>query len=529
MKTALVNGKIYIDKNTFVEALLIEDGVIKEIGSNEIINSYDINKIVDLHGKTVLPGFNDSHLHLVLTGEAMKTCNLNHAKSIDDIIKLGKEFLRKNENIKVLVGQGWNQDLFNSGEIRLLNRFDLDKISTEIPIVFYRVCTHILVANTKAIELLNIDENIHVDGGEIEIGADGKVNGIIKENAVSIVKRIIPKKDREDIESSFINAANYAISVGLTSVQSCDVSSENSDTMFSIIHSIYDNKKTKLRYSFQFNFQNINDLKKYLDSEYKTGYYDEKFLSKGVLKLFKDGSLGARTALMKNNYIDDPTTKGVEALKDEELLELCNLASSKGIKVITHAIGDKAVESVIDTYEKVSINNKLRHGIVHCQITSSDQLERIGKLNIPVMFQPIFLDYDIKIVNSRVGKELASSSYAFNTLNNIGSISFGTDSPIEDCNPFPNIYCAVTRQRINGQPKGGFVAREKMSVEDCIDAYTMGSAYNEFKENFKGRLKPGFVADLIVLDRDIFTIDLNDIKNIKVEKTMIDGEFVYEK
>jgi len=129
-----------------------------------------------------------------------------------------------------------------------------------------------------------------------------------------------------------------------------------------------------------------------------------------------------------------------------------------------------------------------------------------------------------------VGKELASTSYAFNTLYKLGApVSFGTDSPVEDCNPFPNIYCAITRQRLNGTPKGGYNPKEKMKLEDAIDAYTIGSAFNECKENFKGRLKPGYVADLIVLDRDIFTINENEIKNIKIERTMVDGEFVYER
>ena len=146
------------------------------------------------------------------------------------------------------------------------------------------------------------------------------------------------------------------------------------------------------------------------------------------------------------------------------------------------------------------------------------------------MYQPIFLDYDIKIAESRVGKELASSSYAFNTLYKLGApISLGTDAPVEDCNPFPNIYCAVTRKGLDGKPEGGFYPEEKMEVEDVIDAYTIGSAYNEFKEDFKGRLKPGYVADLIVLDRDIFTIDEKEIKDIKVHKTMVNGDFLYEK
>lgn len=532
MKTILKNCKIYVEKSNFQEAIFIENGIIQQVGKNEEILKNNADNIIDLQGKTVLPGFNDSHLHLSWIGDAMSSCNLVPAKSIDDVIRLGKDFINKNKELKVLNGRGWNQDYFTSGEKRILNRFDLDKISTEIPIVFDRVCGHVSVGNTKALEILNIDENMVVDGGTIELGDDGKPNGVFNENAVSIIQSVIPEKDDKDIEEEFLKAANYALSVGITSVQSCDVSGKVFKSMFNIIHSIYDNKKLKLRYRHQFNFQDINDFKAYLKTEHKTGQYDEKFLSKGALKLFKDGSLGARTALMLKEYEDAPGTKGVAALSDEQLQDLCNLATENGITVVTHAIGDGAIESVINAYEKTMRDDKdfLRHGIVHCQITSKEQLERIAKLNIPVMYQPIFLDYDIKIVELRVGKELSSTSYAFNTLYKLGApISFGTDSPVEDCNPFPNIYCAVTRLGIDGKPTDGFYPNEKMEVEDVIDAYTLGSAYNEFKEDSKGRLKPNYVADLIVLDRDIFTIDKLQIKDIKVEKTMIDGEFVYEK
>ena len=532
MRLILMNGKIYVEKNNFQEAILIEDGIIKQIGTSREILSNNVDNIVDLQGKTVIPGLNDSHLHITGVGFAMSNCNLTSAKSIDDAIQLGRNFIEENRGLKVLYGRGWNQDYFTTGEKRLLNKNDLDKISTEIPIVFDRVCGHVSVGNSKALELLNVDENTKVDGGVIELGSDGKPNGIFNENAIGVIHSVIPENEDCDIEDAFIKGANYAISHGITSIQSNDVGGGDYGRIFNIINNIYKDKKIKLRYRHQFNFQYINDFRAYLESEFNTQAYDEKFLSKGALKLFKDGSLGARTALMLKDYEDAPETRGVAALTDEELQNLCDLATANGITVVTHAIGDGAVESVINAYEKAMENNgnPLRHGIVHCQITSEEQLERIANLNIPVMYQPIFLDYDMKIVESRVGEGLASTSYAFNTLKKLGApISFGTDSPVEDCNPFPNIYCAVTRIGMDGMPEGGFYPKEKMTVEDVIDAYTYGSAFNEFKEDFKGRLKPGYVADLIVLDRDIFTIDEESIKDIRVEKAMIDGEFVYMK
>lgn len=531
MNLILKNGKIYIKKGKFAQALYIKNGIIELVASNDDMLKISADNIIDLQGKTVLPGLNDSHMHLWGTGEALTTCNLTSAKSIEEVIQLGKDFLEVNQGIEALAGRGWNQDYFIHGEKRLPNRHDLDKISTEIPIVFKRVCGHVYIGNTKAIEQVGADENTRVDGGVIELGEDGKPNGVFNENAIRLIGSAIPSKSEEDIEKDILTAANYALSVGLTSVQSCDIMSSGAETMFSIIHNIYKEEKTRLRYAHQFNFQDINDFRNYLETEYLSDQYNEKNFSKGSLKLFKDGSLGARTAVMLKDYEDAPGTKGVSALTDEQLQDLCDLATQNGIQVLTHAIGDGAVESVINAYENTMINreNPLRHGIVHCQITSYEQLERIAKLNIPVMYQPIFLDYDIKIMEDRVGKELASTSYAFNNLYKLGApVSLGTDAPVEDCNPFPNIYCAVNRLCIDGTPSGGFNTSEKMELEDAIDAYTIGSAFNEFKEEFKGRLMPGYVADLIVLDRDIFTIDPLEIKDIKVEKTMIDGEFVFE-
>lgn len=532
MITILKNGKIYVEKNNFCEAVLIENGVIKEIGTNEEILKNNSDNIIDLQEKTVLPGFNDSHLHIASVGDSISSCDLTSARSIDDIIEIGRKYIKENKGLTALYGRGWNQDYFVSGEKRLINRFDLDKISTEIPIVFDRVCIHVAVGNSKAVEMLGVDENTVVDGGVIELGDDNKPNGVFNENATALIRSAIPNKSDEDIEKEFLLGANYALSVGITSIQSCDIMSKEFKKMFDIINNIYADEKTKLRYGYQYNFQDINDFKTYLQTEHKYGAYDEKFLSKGALKLFKDGSLGARTALMLDDYKDAPGVRGVAALSDEQLQDLVDLATENGIRVATHAIGDGAVESVINAYEKTMKdgNNNLRHGIVHCQISSMEQLNRIAKLNIPVMYQPIFLDYDIQIVEDRVGKELASTSYAFNTLYKLGApISMSSDSPVENCNPFPNIYCAVTRMRLDQSPEGGLYPNEKMELEDVIDAYTYGSAFNEFKEDFKGRLKPGYVADLIVLDKDIFTIDEVDIKDVKVEKTMVDGQFVYER
>lgn len=532
MKTILKNGKIFVEKSNFVQAILIENAYIKKTGSDLDLLKEEADKIIDLKGKTVLPGLNDSHLHLSYIGEAMNILDLSQARSIDEIIDLGKSFLKKHPLLKALKGRGWNEDHFTQGEVRSLKNSDLDKISTDIPVIFDRVCQHLSSSNSKAIDLLDIDKNTSVSGGVIALDEANKPNGIFKEYAVKLIKQALPKKEDNEIEEELLKAMDYCIKMGVTSVGSCDILNNDYAQMFRVIHKIYGENKTSLRYSHQFNFQEIDEFKEYLNTEFKNKNYDGKFLSKGSLKLFKDGSLGAKTALLNKPYSDDHGNFGVDSLDNNSLKELVELAEKNDIQVLTHAIGDGAIESLVDIYGEInnSNKNKLRHSIVHCQITTEGLLKKIADEKLSVLVQPIFLDYDAGIVEERVGKDMARTSYAFDTLYKSDAVvSFSTDAPIEDVNPFLNIYSAVNRLGLDNKTGDVYLANERMSVEDSIDAYTFKSAYNEFKEDIKGKLKPGFLADLIVIDKDIFTIDPLDIKDIVVDMTMIGGKIVYEK
>ncbi|SHJ18294.1 amidohydrolase [Lutispora thermophila] len=536
MKTAIYNGKVYIERGHFEQAVLISDGIIEKVGTNEDIlacASQDC-EVIDADGKTILPGFNDSHLHLGSIGEWLTYANLSGATSIEDIVEIGKRFIEENPELvkQGLYGIGWNQDYFTD-EKRILTRHDLDRISTDIPIVFERVCGHIVSANTKALEVGGITADTpQVDGGVFEIGDDGQPNGIFKENATYQITKVIPPHTFEKLEQLYIKAMEYAVSVGVTSVQSNDVRDHNYKEVFRLMHKLHDEGKLLVRYRHQFSFLDIENFKDFLATEFKDYRYDNKFLALGPLKLFKDGSLGARTALMRKGYLDDPGNYGVASLSDEQMDELCGLAVKNGIQVITHTIGDAAIDDTITNYERTMKEgkNSLRHGVVHCQITDLPILERVAKLDILVMVQPIFLNYDLHVVESRVGKDLASTSYAFHTLDKLGvHVAYGTDAPIEDCNPFFGVYSAVTRKDLNGFPERGFYPKECVDLEQAIDNYTIGSAYAEFLEDVKGRIKPGYWADLIILDRDIFTIPVDEIKDIKVDLTICNGKVVYRR
>jgi len=539
-KLALINGKVYIERDHFVQAVYAEDGIVKVIGTNEevLAAAGEDAQVVDAEGKTVIPGLNDSHQHLLMIGEGLATAQITGATSIDDLIQRVKDFIEQNPELakKGVRAAGWNQDLFTD-EKRIPTRWDLDKISTEIPILLLRICQHVGVANSKAIEMLGLDEKmIDFDGGTIEVDENGRPNGIFTENANDLPGSCIPAPDIEEYEQYFKFGEEYALSHGLTSVQSNDAgnSTLTMQQVFDMTRKLYDEGRCSLRYRHQVCFHDVEGFKAYIDGEYKHGRYDNPDkLALGPLKLFKDGSLGGRTGTMRNGYLDDPGNYGVETNSDERMDIFCKIAADAGMQVVTHVIGDKAIEDTIGNYERVMPEpgkNPLRHALVHCQITDKPLMERIAKDDILIMYQPIFLDYDMHAVISRCGEELSSTSYAFKTAEDLGiHVSYGTDSPVEDSNPFPNLYSAVTRKDKTGFPEGGFFPQECVDIETAIDAYTIGSAYNEFMEDRKGRIKPGFLADMVILDKDIFTCDPMEIRGILPVMTIVDGKVAWEK
>jgi len=539
MKQILYNGKIYLEREKFAESVLIKDGIIAKVGMDEEIKKLadTETELFDCKGNTVIPGFNDSHMHFTEWGETMYQVRINDCKTIDEMIARCKTFVKEHpERVKNGIHAiGWNQDLFINGD-RMPDRFDLDKVSTEIPIVLERVCGHIVSSNTKIIQMLGLDKDSpQFQGGSFLTDEEGYPNGIYTGNACNIVKDLIPDFSIEERRSMVLESMKAAVARGITSVQSNDVGTTFMDgpAAFKMFHDIYEKGEGLLRYRHQVCFNDLEDFKTYLsEGEFANGDYPEdSWLTLGPLKLFKDGSLGARTALMRNGYADEPSNHGLEWTSNEEMEEYCALAKNAGLQVITHVIGDAAIEQTIHCYEKAFVDgkNKLRHALVHCQITDQALLEKIAQEDILVMAQPIFLDYDMHVVEDRCGKELASTSYAFHSLEKMGArVSYGTDCPVEDCNPFPNIYEAVTRKDRTGFPEGGFYSDECVDVYTAVDAYTKESAYAEFMEVKKGRIQEGQYGDLVILDKDIFTVDPTEIKDIKPLLTMVGGKVVFQ-
>ena len=539
-QTILINGKIYLERDRFASALLVENGRIAAVGdSADLLAQAPEAAVYDCGGRTVIPGLNDSHLHLLHIADQLARVDICGCTSVEDLISRCKAFLAENPKAREqgLHSVGWNQDLFDVP--RIPTRHDLDQIATDIPIVLERICGHILTTNTRAIELLGLTaDSPQYAGGTFEFGEDGQPNGIFTENACRYAIDLIPSPSIEEQEALLLRTMDYAVAHALTSVQSNDAGTSRSAAMgpqfFEMMRQIYARGAAPLRYRHQVCFQHPDQFAQFLRSGEREhpAYQGDSWLTMGPLKLFKDGSLGARTATMRQEYRDDPGNYGVECTDDALMLQFCRMAQDAGMQVVTHAIGDDAISRTLDAYESVNLpgENPLRHGVVHCQITDLPMLQRMVDSKIAAFYQPIFLDYDMQVLESRVGKELASTSYAFATFPKLGGkVGYGTDAPVENCNPFPNIYSAVTRMNLKGQPEGGFYPQEKVDIYDAIDAYTAGSAWCEFAEDEKGRLKPGYLADLVVLDTDIFTCPERDIPGILPVMTMVGGRIVFEK
>ena len=529
------NGNIYTaDKNnTVAEAMYIEGDKIKFIGTNKDVEKYEhiADGIIDLNKKTVVPGFIDSHIHLLAYGKSLSEVNLSGCKSIEEVIEVSKKFILDNhiDKSRWLVGLGWNQENFDCK--RMLTKFDLDKISKDIPILFRRACFHISTCNSKALELANITKDTVTEGGEVDV-VDGDTTGLLIENAANLVEKYLTNATREDKKAFVLKGLEKLSSYGITGIHTDDLGKENGGLeMLDIYKELDMEGKLSVRLYIQSRITSFDEAKDYFDVGFNKYTGSDNF-KLGSIKLLGDGSLGGKTAAMNEPY-ENSTETGIALFTQDELDKIVDLAHVNNVAVVIHAIGDRTIDMAIKSFVKAMKkypDQKVRHGIVHCQISSKEALEKIIDNNILAYIQPIFVATDYKAVEKSVGKERAKYSYNWKTLNDGGVVlTFGTDSPVESPNPFENIYCAVTRKDLEGKPDNGFLPEQYLTVEESIKSYTINSAFASYDENIKGSLEVGKFADFAVLSDNIFEIDTDKIKDINCVMTVKGGKIVFDK
>ena len=531
--TLFYNANVYTGEK-FAEAFAVEDGKFTFVGSNEEANKLNCSERINLQGKFVCSGFNDSHMHLLNYGQALACADLSaNTSSLSGMLDYLRGFNSQGEfsEDNWLVGRGWNQDYFEDTD-KMPTRKDLDSVSKDVPILISRACGHCIVVNSKAIELAKVDKNTpQVDGGEICYDEFGELDGRFFDNAMDYIYSVFPVPNKEQIKEMLKKASKALNSYGTTSCQSDDYCVFA--IPFEIVNEAYkeliEEGELTVRVYEQSNFTSLDSLKKFVESGLKTNVGDDMFKI-GPLKMLGDGALGARTAYLSVPYADDNSTQGFPCFDQKTMDEMISYANKNDMQVAVHSIGDKCLDMLLSAYEKALNEHPRenhRHGVVHCQITRPDQLKKIEELKLHVYAQSIFLDYDIHIVKDRVGEELAKTSYSWKTLMNNGvSVSNGSDCPVEWPDCLKSMECAVTRCTVKDN-LGPYLPSEAFTVKEAIDSYTTQSAYAQFAENYKGKIKENFLADFVVLDESPFEVQPKHIHEIKVNSTYLGGVKVF--
>jgi predicted amidohydrolase YtcJ len=552
MKKVIYNAKVYLDRGVFAEAALIVGDSIAAVGSGgDILDAAPAGaERIDAGGKLLLPGFQDSHIHFYDTGRKDRNLDCSGVESVEELIRRGRELLerRKASPGEPVIGMGLDQEAFTENK-DYPTRYDLDRISADYPVIIARVCGHKIFCNSKALEMAGIAGSApDIEGGEVGRDGSGRPNGILGENAIALIKGIIPSPTARELCRDIGRAMDMAIQNGVTSAAAFDVEGIDYDSIAGAYRQIFRERENCPRIILQCG---LNGDAKQLDEYIRRGFFTGmplhdpegpastgQYLKIGPIKFFADGSLGSHTAWLRRPYHDKPDTRGLAVLETGELRALVKKAAENRFQVVIHAIGDGAMDAVLDAYEQVTSpaasagtesGNPLRHGVVHCQITDNGLLERMKRRGILALVQPVFLSHDYRMIESRVGKELAATSYAWGAMERLGiRCAYGTDSPVEDINPLLGIEWAVRRTGDGADlPPEGFFPEQRIDVYSAMDNYTAGTAYSNFDEQRTGRIKPGYLADLVLLDRDIFTVPPEEIGKSRVLLTMIGGKTAF--
>jgi len=533
MKTIYYHGAVYTGALPLAEAFVVEDDRFVFIGSSKEALSLAApgDKMTDLGGAFVCAGFNDSHMHLLSYGQSLQNAPLDrHTNSMDALIACLRTHLQKHGTGfgGWLMGRGWNQDYFTDRQ-KMPDRWDLDQVSTAVPVCAVRACGHALAVNSKALELLNITaETPQPDGGEIGM-ENGIPNGLFFDNAMDLVYRSIPVPSKEDLKDMIRSACKALNAYGVTSCHSddyCVFASVPWQTVNEAYRELEASGELTVRVYEQCNFTNLPELRDFVDAGNRTGGGSD-FFRIGPLKMLGDGALGPRTAFLQEPYADAPDTCGLSVFTQDTFDDMIGYANRMGMQVAIHAIGDACLDRVLSALEKALDAQPRcdhRHGIVHCQITRPDQLEKLADMRLHIYAQSIFLDYDIHIVHRRVGENRAASSYSWKTLLDRGcTVSNGTDCPVERPFALGGIQCAVTRSDLSGHMPP-YLPQEAFSVQQALDSYTSAGAYASFEETKKGKILPGMLADFVVLGGSPFDVSLSEIRNIPVLAVYVGGK-----
>ncbi|MBN1933961.1 MAG: amidohydrolase [Anaerolineae bacterium] len=471
---------------------------------------------IDLHGKTALPGLIDAHLHFVWYSLGLKNVDLQGVPTLDEALRRIAAHAAETAPEVWIRGGRWNCNLWG-GEFP--TRYDLDRVVPDHPVLLPSKDGHSAWVNSKALELAGVDASTpDLEDGRIFRNERGEPTGILQENAISLVRRIVPDPSLEEMMAACRVGMGNAHRVGLTGVHNCEGGRE-----FAALQALERRSELTLRV-----LQHIPEgsLDAAIDLGVRDGLGSDRLRLCGV-KAFADGALGSRSAWMLEPYETDRDNCGVPTMTPEAARDLVRRANGAGLSVAVHAIGDAANRMVLDAFEQEG-DRALRNRIEHVQLLHPDDLGRLAGLKAIASMQPIHATSDIEIADLHWGRR-AATGYAWRSLLDAGTVlAFGSDAPVEDMSPLAGIYAAVTRRRPDGFPaREGWYPEQRIAACEAVYAYTMGAAFAGGEEAIKGSLAPGKLADLVVLDRDILSVDPELILSTQVLGTMVGGAWVY--
>jgi len=530
--TIFINGNVYTvnEKQPRAEAIAVNRDRIIFVGSNEEAKKFRSKKVVDLAGKTVVPGLTDSHCHIFGIGEREMRLNLEGTNTLEDFLARVKERVAKAKPGEWITGRGWIETFWKPPHFP--TRADLDKIAPNNPAFLMRADGHAAVANSAALKVANIDQHTpNPFGGQI-LKTDGEPNGMLLDNAMDLVAKNIPPSTEAEREEALLLGVDREVKLGWCEIQ--NAGSELSDQ--EIIRRAYTAGKIKLR-MINAAYGPGEAANALLKNGATLNSFDHRFTQRTIKVIF-DGALGSRGAALLAPYSDKPDTSGFLTQTPEDLRPMFKEALRRGIQVETHAIGDRANRLILDLYEeamrsfpgdKYAVPGP-RWRVEHAQILSEQDIPRFAKLGVIASMQPSHAISDLFFAPARLGMDRLRGAYAWNSLIKSGAIICGgSDAPVEHGEPMIEFYAAVTRKSTNGESHEGWHPEEVVSRENALKMFTLWPAYAAFEEKDKGSIEVGKLADFTVLSNDLMKIPESEILKTRCEMTIIGGEVVYER
>lgn len=484
-------------------------------------------RVVDLAGGCLLPGFTDSHCHLLGYALARNRLDVAPARSLSHLQRLVAAAAAAAPPGGWVLGRGWSETGWPKG--RLPARQDLDRVAAGRPVFLRRVCGHLAVASSQALVAAGIGAGTpDPPGGLIDRAAGGEPTGILRETAIDLVRAAVPSLPEARKGELLQAALAECLRLGICQVQTDDVESAGSLAAALRLYGQAagpDHHPVRVVLAVP-----MHRLAEALAAGLRTGW-GNSWLSVGHAKIFADGSLGGRTACLWSPYSDAPETTGLLVHEPQELAEQIWRAHAAGMQVGVHAIGDRAAAVTLDAIAGAMARQPRpdpRHRLIHCQVMGPSERRQAAALGVVGDIQPIFLNGDGRWFQERLGPERAAQAYAWQSLLAAGiPCAGGSDAPVEPLNPLYGIYCACQRRDLSGFPVDGWFPAERLTLAQAFDLYTRGGAYAAFAEGWRGTLAPGMVADLVILDRDPFRCDPDQILRLEVRQTMVGGQMAF--